>query len=971
MNMFLSFISKLRVKKSISIFLLLMPFSIISFAQNQTQPDYANNPMYIETMSVVDKVTAANNYTGNLNPDSLSTLPFGIIKEIGTTRYIIAIDSAVFLPGIALYNAYMAIEFPGSTERLAFVGKNMAFNPKGVIPGNNTRLMLASDQKINVGPKVKLVLKADGTNYIEWDCNGFKAIRLKGNFEFENTMLVPDPSFTNDSTVKATFDIYTSDVHNFITQVAITPFSIKGLKDVFFSVTDATVDMSEVANAPGMIFPSGYQTSSVGPTINMWTGFYMKQFKIKLPKEISKNNTATELFANNFLIDKSGVTGNFQAINLFTTSEGTMSGWGFSIDQIGLNFVSNNLNGGNLAGKILLPLNNLTGVAYTASIFQNPQTEQIDFSFSVSPVTNYTASVLSATMDIYPTSKITVQKINGTFIPSVDLNGKITFSHADMKSPVLEMQHVVLITNAPYLKSGIFSFTHDSTNTTTATGNLAGFTISFNSISILANSVSPGIGFNAGISFTAKNDNAFGAAATFNVLFSVTNNTIANFAPKLKFDKVTVNDIALDIQTSAFKFDGLIKFSNNSPIYGKGFFGSLSLSITDVLPNPATANVWFGTKNNFQYFYFDLAIPATIILVPPGDSPEGIAIYRFMGGLYYHMKPASPNMAAQLYTSAFGSAQNYIPDSTISIGIKAGVTLGTYPNDNILNGDVALEINFTSSGGLGSIKFVGNAFMFVKITDRTPVPKTTIPVKVSLSILYDNQNTIFHALLSADVNLQAIKAHGQIEFHADPKIWYVSFGKPQNRISADISGIATLNAYIMLGNELEPIPPPPAQVASIFGHGFADKRDNTKLSNGKGFVLGANFSAGSGGSFGLSDFSVYYNLGFIVGLDVMAFDYGSKAHCSGSSNPAGFNGWYAQGDIYAALWGNIGAKGSFAETDFDIQIASISAAALLGGKFPNPSHIKGDVAVHYDFLKVFKGNFNFSFELGNDCNITN
>jgi len=970
MNMHLPFILKYKVKKSFLIFLLIGPLVLISFAQNQTQPDYAGNPKYIETMSVVDKVIAGNNYVGNLNPDSLATLPFGIIKEIGTTRYVIAIDSAVFLPGIAMYSAYMAIEFPGSTERLAFAGKNLAFNPKGVIPGNNTRLMLVSDQKINISPKVKLVLKGDGTNYIEWDCNGFKAIRLKGSFEFTNAMLVPDPAFTKDSTVKATFDIYTSDVHNFITQVNITPFSIKGLNDVFFSVTDATVDMSEVANAPGMIFPRGYQISSIGPNINMWTGFYLKQFKIKLPKEISKNNTSTEIFANNFFIDKSGVTGNFQATNLFSTAEGTMSGWGFSIDQIGLNFVSNNLNGGNLSGKILLPLNNLTGVAYTAGVFQNPQTEQTDFSFSVSPVTNYTASVFSATMDIYPTSKITVQKINGTFKPSADLNGKITFSHSDMKSPALEMQHVVLITDAPFLKSGIFSFTNGSSSDS-ASGNLSGFNISFNSINVLVNSTSPGIGFNAGINFTSKNELAFGAAATFNILTTVTTNTIVNFAPIWKFDKVLVNDIALDIQTCAFKFDGLIKFRNNSPTYGKGFYGTLSLTVPGIIPNAETANVWFGSKNNFTYFYFDLAIPATIVLVPPGDSPEGIAIYRFMGGLYYHMKPASVNMASRLYTSAFGSAQNYIPDSTISIGIKAGVTLGTYPNNNILNGDVALEINFTSSGGLGAIQFTGDAFMFVKIADRTPVPKTTIPVKVSLSIIYDNQNTIFHALLNADINLQAIKTHGQIEFHTDPKIWYVCFGKPQNRISVDVLGIATLSAYIMLGNQIDPVPPPPNQVASIFGHGFADTRDNTKLSNGNGFVLGASFQAASSGSFGLSDFSVYYNLGYLVGFDIMAFDYGNKAHCSGSSNAAGFNGWYAQGDVYAALWGSVGAKGSYAGVDFDVQLVSISAAALLGGKFPNPSHVKGEVAVNYNFLKVFKGNFNFGFESGNDCNVTN
>lgn len=937
---------------------------------SQTQTSYTSNPRYIEAMSVTGKVASTNNYVGNLNQDSLATLPFGIIKEIGTTRYVIALDSAVFEPGVARYHAYMAIDFPGSTEKIAFIAKNVAFNPKGVIPGNNTRLVLASDQKINIGPKITLNLKADGNNYVEWDCNGFKAVNLKGNFEFHNSMLKPDTSKTKDSTVTASFSIYTNDIHNFMTQVSITPFCIKGLNDVAFSVTDATVDMSETANAPGMAFPPGYSISSIGSNVNMWTGFYLKQFKIRLPKEISKNNKATEIFANNFFIDKSGVTGNFQATNLFSTSESTMSGWGFSLDQLGLNFVSNNLNGGNMAGTVMLPLNNQNGVAYNASIYQNPQTEQTDFSISVSPVNSYTAHVLSATIDIYPTTKITVQKVNGTFKPSANINGKITFSHSDMNSPALEMQNIVLVTDAPYLKNGVFSFTNGSSSDL-STGKLVGFSISFNSISVLVNSSSPGIGFNAGISFTSKNDAGFGASATFNVLTKQIPNANPSFSPQWKFDKILVNDIGLSVHTCAVNIDGLIKYNNNSPVYGKGFFGSLSLFIQGLTSTPATANAWFGTKDNFNYFYLDVAVPYTYVVVKPSppECPQGFAIYRFMGGLYYKMKPSAPVNPSQLYTSAFGSAQNYIPDSTVALGLKGGVTMGTYPNSSIVNGDVAMEINFTSSGGMNEIKFAGDAFLFVKLSERVPTPKASTPVKLALNMTYNFQTKVLEAVTGVDINLQAVKAHGQGELHIDSSTWYCYFGKPDCRVNAYVLNVATLSSYLMLGNKIEGVPAPPSQVASAFGHGFADTRNPTKLSNGDGFAMGASLSAGKSGSFGLSDFAVYYNLSFTAGFDLMALDYGSKAHCSGSSTPAGFNGWYANGNIYAALSGNVGARGKYLEQDFDIQLLTVSAAALLGGKFPNPSHINGNVAVSYNFLRVFKGNFNFNFELGDNCNV--
>ena len=175
----------------------------------------------------------------------------------------------------------------------------------------------------------------------------------------------------------------------------------------------------------------------------------------------------------------------------------------------------------------------------------------------------------------------------------------------------------------------------------------------------------------------------------------------------------------------------------------------------------------------------------------------------------------------------------------------------------------------------------------------------------------------------------------------------------------------------MVGNLLEPIPPPPSQVIDKFGHGLPDTRDVNKTGNGTGLVMGASLGAGSSGSFGWDNFNVYYNLGLIAGFDVMAINYGPNAHCSGSTARAGFNGWYAQGNVYAALSGDIGARGKFLGADFDINLLSISAAALLGGKFPNPSHVKGEIGVGYNFLHAFKGHFNCSFEAGSACNVTN
>ncbi len=322
-------------------------FNLLLFSQADITPEYV--------FSLNDKVVGENRFADCVDKDVPGALPFGIVREIGTTKYIIAIDSASFYPAATSLRAFMAVDFPGSSERIAFAAQNIRFNPKGVESGNYSRLLLVSKHKISLGPKIKMIIEPNGKNYVEWDCNGYKAINLSGYFEFNSSMLIPDEEVSSDSVVRASFDIYTQDIHNFIAQVSISPFKIKGLNDFSFSVIDATVDMSELVNAPGMAFPAGY-TNSSSNNIQSWTGFFIKQLKVKLPKELSKSGSRMEAYAENFLIDNVGVSGNFGMNNLFSVDEGNMNGWGFSVDNLNISIVANKLNGGGMAGSIVLPI---------------------------------------------------------------------------------------------------------------------------------------------------------------------------------------------------------------------------------------------------------------------------------------------------------------------------------------------------------------------------------------------------------------------------------------------------------------------------------------------------------------------------------------------------------------------------------------------------------------------------------------
>lgn len=928
-------------------------------------------------VSLDQKVQDEHREIGMLDPDSITSLPIGLVKNIGVIKYTICVDSARFTTGMSKFSAYAAIEMPGTGKKMAFAAKNIGFNPKGVYSSNNSRLMLVSEHRIKISPKVVMVLKPDGTNYVEWDCNGFKTINLKGYFEFSNTMLIPDPEVSNDSIVKASFEVHASDLHNLLAQINITPFCIKGMKDFAFSVSDATVDLSELANAPSMIFPNGYP-NTYASSPQMWTGFYMKQFKVKLPKEISKGEGRMEVSATNFLIDKMGVSGYFQVNNLFGTNEGSMSGWAFSIDQLGVNIITNHLNGGSIAGSVIIPVNETTGLTYAASIFENQTTKECDYQFTLSPKENLSASILSAQLDIYPSSSITVAKQAGSkFKPTAVLNGKISFGSGNFSAKHLDFEQVTIISDSPYLTNGVFSLVGNSSNnnaeSTASDAPKAGnFGISIQNITVVINQSAPAIGVTVGLNFMSEGGNSLGVTAGVTVLTKIEPEVVDGVTKnKWKFNKVKLNDIGIDIQTQAFKLKGLIMFKDDDPVYGKGFYGGIEFMMDGVLSSPAIVNVWFGKKEDYRYFYVDGTIPYTI---PIG---YGLAIYRFMGGLYYHMKQPGNgvNLASGLYSPVFGSAQTYIPDKTVSIGFKAGITIGTMGDPKPFNGDVALEVQFNSNGGLNFIKATGDVFFMADIPERMSKPVSDIPVVGNMLMYYDNVNKSFHAVLGVAVHYNPITGGGQTILHFEPGKWYVCVGKPSNRCYIDIANIIHLDSYFMVGNSIEPMPPLPSEVVSLFGGNLSlpNQRDESKLATAKGMCLGASLSAGASREFGFDFFTIYGGYSIIVGFDAMLANYDASYHCSGSSGRIGVNGWYLQGQVYAAMQGGVGVKGEIEiagiSKSFDFTVLSGSIAAVLYAEMPKPSYLAGAVTCHYNILSVVQGGFDFNFHAGNACSI--
>ena len=131
-------------------------------------------------------------------------------------------------------------------------------------------------------------------------------------------------------------------------------------------------------------------------------------------------------------------------------------------------------------------------------------------------------------------------------------------------------------------------------------------------------------------------------------------------------------------------------------------------------------------------------------------------------------------------------------------------------------------------------------------------------------------------------------------------------GTPQQRIDLlfNIGVQIRVGGYFMTGTNLPSQLDPHPTVVKILGNDMlnGERREN-QLTAGKGFAFGMNFGYGYAWDWALFYASVEMGAGF----DVMHAYY-PNANCVGRPGPAGNNGWYSMGQVYAYLYGEFGVK---------------------------------------------------------------
>ena len=125
-----------------------------------------------------------------------------------------------------------------------------------------------------------------------------------------------------------------------------------------FEVNQAYLDFSDVQNPTGLVFPEDYRSPYAEAGVaELWQGFYLRQAKVTLPPKLAATagkEKPKELYVDHLIIDDQGVSGIFSASGIIP--DGSLGGWGYSVDKLSIQLVKNQLKGAEMLGGMQLPI---------------------------------------------------------------------------------------------------------------------------------------------------------------------------------------------------------------------------------------------------------------------------------------------------------------------------------------------------------------------------------------------------------------------------------------------------------------------------------------------------------------------------------------------------------------------------------------------------------------------------------------
>lgn len=997
-------------------------FVHVSFSQNVS----SNDSIQIEKQKAIDlfqKIDDLKQYVDQLNLNQLNTLPIGVKKTIANTDCILAVSKITYHDTYAELDLYAKVNMvQGGGKTLFFGAKGIKMSYEGQIVGTDTLTLLGNIDITIDKNGTKLVLKggfdsktgkSENLTSVAVSCKGIEEFKITADLVFPTSLLrkVDSNRQVTTDTVKASFSVTAQNLNDIVAEVTLPDFAIVGLPDFIFSCRQLVFDFSEIRNSSDIVFPVGYEQKHLVPgNENLWKGVYAKQIQVFLPpqfknKDQTSPNERVSFMATNLLIDENGVSGIFSSnMPILSYDNGTASGWKFSVDNFMLALDANKITQAGFGGYVGLPTGSNAKLSYNAH-FDNKN----NYTLTVKTIDNLSFDVLKAKATIDKNSYVTLKLVNGQFEPEAMLNGSLCIQIQSDKSTGgnndkvnfngIKFQSLHIQTKTPYVTASYFGYTGDV--------KVLNFPVNISNIALICmqNDLGLSVGFNLQLSDFIKS-----VGGTLMIKGDL---TPSKGIQSWKYKGFGIGGFNLNASfDNVMTLTGQLKMLEDDPVYGNAISGSLSMSFQEGLDGlTVNANTMFG-KIGYSYWFVD----AKVGLPPPGIQIGMFKITGFSGGASYQMKKIGANQ-----TNISLSGCSYTPNNSYGLGVKAGV-LFSVAQEDLVNAEASFEILFNKSGGLNFLGFYGDAKFLGKIpgTDdaaqytsnalKTSVEKenqvspdvlqneklnkpqdaaaTTYAssslkngdsgLTATTAIEYDFTNNSFLTNFDLYANIAGGVIRGSNSgneagsgiIYISKNDWYAYMGTPDKRISLTV-GIENLfnvntTSYFMTGKNIPASPPPPAEVANILGTDVNQlnyMRDLNAIGSGTGVAFGSSLGFDTGD---LSAGIVYARFQAGLGFDIMLKDYGNTK-CQGSNSPLGVEGWYANGQAYAYLQGELGVRmwGNH-------PIIQGSAAALFQTALPNPSWFSGTLHGNYKIGHRWfsiKGSVDFNMTFGRQCNL--
>lgn len=495
-----------------------------------------------------------------------------------------------------------------------------------------------------------------------------------------------------------------------------------------------------------------------------------------------------------------------------------------------------------------------------------------------------------------------------------------------------------------------------------------------------------------------------------------------NGQQKLRLQSVSVSNLSIYSDVYGLLLDGEVEFYNDigaDKVGNSGARGNLQVMLPLGLGVQLAAefgtqvtdpDAAFGTEDHFNYWFVDGMVYFGYAGVP---IAPGVGIYGLGGGVFVNMTKGGSGAMDQNDVNATLDQVNSLEETkgennTVhrtkgiptpsfgNYGLKLATTFATHPTPQTLNMDVSVYGEFSEQLGINLLSINGDAFVMTDLSMRNKANiwaaaglqwEKTVDGQVFDGILdvYVNTPTMYG---NPDLNNKMIGAH----FHAEQggsNLWWFHAGQPDQRGELNIEfpfmGAIEASGYLMTGHNLPTELPIPQKVAFLMDNAKTGSGDNQlsdseavpanglkrtegseMLANmGTGIALGAELEVTVG-----FDAFIYATMSAFLGFDFnLTQDEARTCYIPGSGEIApGINDWYARGQVYAGLEGQIGLQFRFAGKDYNLNLFYMAAAMLLQGGGPNPEWIEGRAGITYSVLNgLVDGTERFDIAIGDRC----